>query len=139
MLGPLQAVAALTSRRDALRLQLGNAGFDKQNELTGHRLRLRDVPKEAATLKARVQACQDATVRPRLCDGVCRGDGAFIAAGRDIGPQGRRCCCRGAARGRDGIVGADGCGGRVGRLVCGVAVGADSSTWTSAAFSCTLI
>ena len=55
MLGP-QAVAALTSRRDALRLQLGNAGFDKQNELTGQRLRLRDVPKEAATLKARVQA-----------------------------------------------------------------------------------
>jgi hypothetical protein len=55
VLGP-QAVAALTSRRDALRLQLGNAGFDKQNELTGQRLRLRDVPKEAATLKARVQA-----------------------------------------------------------------------------------
>ncbi len=49
-------MAVLTSRRDALRLKLGNAGFDKQNELTGQRLRLRDVPKEAATLKARVQA-----------------------------------------------------------------------------------
>ena len=52
----MQGVAALTSRRDALLLQLGNAGFDKQSELTDQRLRLCDVPKEAATLKARVQA-----------------------------------------------------------------------------------
>ena len=52
----MQGVAALTSRRDALLLQLGNAGFDKQCELTDQRLRLCDVPKEVATLKARVQA-----------------------------------------------------------------------------------
>ncbi len=52
----MQGVAALTSRRDALLLQLGNAGFDKQSELTDQRMRLCDVPKEAATLKARVQA-----------------------------------------------------------------------------------
>ena len=36
--------------------QLGNAGFDKQLELTDQRLRLCDVTKEAASLKARVQA-----------------------------------------------------------------------------------
>ena len=36
--------------------QLGNAGFDKQLELSDQRLRLCDVTKEAAALKARVQA-----------------------------------------------------------------------------------
>ena len=35
---------------------LGNAGFDKQLELTDQRLRLCDITKEAAALKARVQA-----------------------------------------------------------------------------------
>ena len=36
--------------------QLGNAGFDKQLELTDQRLRLCDVTKEAAALKARVHS-----------------------------------------------------------------------------------
>ena len=44
------------ARREALLKQLGNAGFDKQLELTDQRLRLCDVTKEAAALKARVQA-----------------------------------------------------------------------------------
>ncbi len=44
------------ARREALLKQLGNAGFDKQLALTDQRLRLCDVTKEAASLKARVQS-----------------------------------------------------------------------------------
>jgi hypothetical protein len=47
---------ALVARREELLKQLRNAGFDKQLELTDQRLRLCDVTKEAAALKARVQA-----------------------------------------------------------------------------------
>jgi hypothetical protein len=53
---PCQVSTALVARREALLKQLGNAGFDKQLELTDQRLRLCDVTKEATALKARVQA-----------------------------------------------------------------------------------